>query len=195
VGWVRGDVETWSEALAENGKLRKQIQALEEQLDVARTQAPPSAEGLAGGNDRADFDLRYKAQAEVELDEPDDDGHTSYYATFTGEFRPDATWDQYFSLLGPPMLDEADQRLLKRQVDRWVNERPSADTLRAMVESLDSHETLGRVIRVEVFFSDENFGTLIVQLRALGLIEKHTKARCFATPGRIGHSPRTATNT
>ena len=62
VGWIRGDAEASSEALAELNELRKQVAAMEKRRDAARREPPPGTERLAHGDDPVDFTPKFRVQ-------------------------------------------------------------------------------------------------------------------------------------
>lgn len=70
------------------------------------------------------------------------------------------TWDEIFACLGPPMFDEASERELKNQLREKVA---------LVLKWKDS------VWRIDL--RDEDFQTIKVQLRALGLIQMSVKKR------------------
>lgn len=77
-----------------------------------------------------------------------------------GERAVELTWDQIFACLGPMMFDEASERDLKRQ----LRDKIAFDIGAAQ-----------QTWRVNV--RDEDFQTIKVQLRALGLIQMSVKKR------------------
>ena len=78
------------------------------------------------------------------------------------------TWNLLFGVLGPLMIQEASEPTLKAAIDRFVD-----DQNRAYLENLKmpgfklSHFSL----------NDDDFQTIKVQFRALGLITKSEKSR------------------
>lgn len=83
-----------------------------------------------------------------------------------GEQAVDWTWDQIFACLGPMMFNEASER----DLEKLLRERISLDTGLKHVPFL-----------VEV--RDEDFQTIKVQLRALGLIQMSVKKRPLGDRG------------
>jgi hypothetical protein len=177
VGWVRGDLGTSAEALQEINELRKQLDAVE----VARSQSgpPEEAAGLAQGNESTEF--KFVAKAMVR-------GTASMRRmNFTLTFDLVGTWNDLFSQLGPEMLNEADELALRKRIRTWLEEE-NLDMAREKVMSSrvkygESTESVEALISLGLDLRDEDFGTLIIQLRALGLIEKSERQRSVKDKG------------
>lgn len=180
VGWIRGDVETATAALAEINDLRKQLDAANARLAATRVSPPPGTEGLAQGSDRFALDL--SAETEVRGDEKDYGAWV--WKKWTGAHDVEPTWDELFSALGPSLLDEAEERALRNQTNAWCTRR-FGDTFR--VEVRGQAEAAGdKVVAfsgTKLKLNDEDFGTLLIQLKALGLIQRSERKRSVSDRG------------
>ncbi len=156
IGWVRGDLVPNQEASLEILELRKQIETLEAKLEQARTQAPPGTETLAQGEEVFTIDYTCSSSA------PD---YTSY--NWTPEVK--VTWDDIFYQISPLMIHEASDLQLRNSLDAMVKNYG----LPLLKESKEGKEHSFRSFSI----SDEDFQTIKVQLRALGLINKSEKNR------------------
>lgn len=173
VGWIRGDVSTSAEALSEINDLRKQLAEAEAKSTAGSLAPPEEAVGLAKGSDLVGF--RFVAQSRVK--QP---GQLDYEARpFALYLVVDVTWDELFSCVGPEMLNEADEKLLRKRLDGWLLQRfrqRAVSEARQYVDDDLGYENSSVVLNA-IEIQDEEFGTLIVQLRALGLIEKSERNR------------------
>jgi hypothetical protein len=75
-----------------------------------------------------------------------------------------STWNEVFAAVGPTMIDE-------------VNDRDFRGALENLIADRKASERSAKTKRFECRLSDRCLGTVIVQLRALGLIAKSTKRR------------------
>ena len=181
VGWIRGDVETAAGALAEINDLRKELDVANAKLAAARISPPPGTEGLAQGQDS--FDITAYAETHVRGSETDDWG-SWIWKRWTGNQDAKPTWDALFSALGPSLLDEAEQKALRSQVNAWFTRRYGS-RFRAAVRK-DAEAAGDEVVAfkgTKLQLSEDDFGTLIVQLKALGLIQRSERKRSVSDKG------------
>lgn len=181
VGWIRGDVETATSALAEINDLRKQLDAASARLAAARVSPPPGTEGLAQGSDRFALDLY--AETEGRGDEKD---HRDAWVwkKWTGAQDAEPTWDELFSALGPSLLDEAAERALRKQANAWFTRR-FGDAFRVEVrrQAKKAGENVVAFRGTQLSLTDDDFGTLLVQLKGLGLIQRSERKRSVSDRG------------
>lgn len=144
-GWIRADLAASDEAIAEISKLRKEADELKMQLEKARTTAPQGSEGLQQGEDV--FKLNY-----------------SFYHGGERESSISLTWNEYFYLLAPLMLDESSESDLKNELNEYLKLRTKERPRTLNVNSVD-------------------FQTLKVQFVALGLVTKSEKKRSIKDSG------------
>jgi len=156
IGWVRGDLVPNQETSMEILKLRKQIETLETKLEQARTQAPPGTEKLAQGDE--DFTINYTCLS-----------RDSDYESYTWDPVIEVTWDNIFYQISPLMIHEASDLQLRNS----LNEMVKIYGLPILKKTKQGKEHSFRNFSI----SDEDFQTIKVQLRALGLINKSEKNR------------------
>lgn len=170
VGWVRGDVQTATESIAENNALRKRLEEAEAKLVAARTQAPPGTEGFSQGVDTCPI----KAVATVNVGLTNGSRRTLRFW-----YSLDDSWDDLFSALGPDLLDEGEQGALTKTLNAYLDLRHQSDALKQAEEYLAEGQAVDpkEWQSSDVEMRANEFGTLLVQLRALGLIEKSDRRR------------------
>ncbi len=153
VGWVRGDEVT---DVVEVLQMKRRIEDLEGQLTRLANAAPIGSEDLAQGDEY--FTLQFSFQGTKKNKDV-----VLQTLRYTAESH--ATWDEIFSICGPTMLDEASAltirtTLVRELAARFSEERQSPEFLIQFAEPTGDY-----------------FNTIIVQLRALGLITKSTRPR------------------
>lgn len=162
VGWVRANLVPDESAAKEILKLHHRIQELEAEIQSARTKEPDGASELEKGSDVFELNYSYKRY--------------SQYGIKIGEFTGSAffTWDDIFSSVSPLMINEASETSL-------------AHSLSLMAESIEQEEYkskgfIGSTLQ-DFSVSTDDYHTVIIQLRALGLIAQSDKARSIKDSG------------
>jgi hypothetical protein len=163
VGWVRANELADREATMELLQLRRRVEELQTELARARTSAPKGAEGLAQGDENHSLRFSFKAQ--------DPSGYPS--VTWSSSFSP--SWDELFSVAAPLMINEAPEEAIKVALDAMVEENNTARLRKD--KKLEKHALRGFSLH------QEDFQTVKIQLRALGLIAKSEKARSVKDSG------------
>ena len=162
VGWVRANELADREATLELLRLRRKVEELKSELDRARTSAPSGSEGLAKGDEKHTFRFSFTSR------------NSGYARTgWTGNFS--ATWDDLFSVAAPLMINEAQENTVKAALDAFVEERCSNRVQQQ--KEIKGQEVLNFSL------NQEDFQTVKVQLRALGLITKSDKTRSVKDSG------------
>jgi hypothetical protein len=158
VGWVHADELPDKNATLELLKLRQRVDELQVELARSRTTAPKGTEDLAQGDEL--HGLRYSFSSQ---NNKTPYGTTNWTATFQ------ATWNEIFAVLGPLMINEASEGALKGGLDRFSGDRNR--------ENLAKFKDIEDCTLRSFSLNSEDFQTIKVQLRALGLIAKSEKAR------------------
>jgi hypothetical protein len=181
IGWIRGDVETAEGAATEINDLRKQLDEAKTQIAATRYAPPPGTEGLSQGSD--EFDIALHGETQVRGSERDRWG-AYVWMTWSGGQQVEPSWDELFSSLGPVLLDEAEQHVIRREINKWATRQYGGD-FRADVRK--NAEAKGNEVasfrNTSLQLSDEDFGTLLVQLKALGLIQRSERKRSVSDKG------------
>lgn len=152
-GWVRGDYAMTAETRAEIAELRATIASLEKS-QVERT----AAEGLGTINEEFEHGAD-EAELQVELSGYEEGRRRGWSGIRYYK------WDEIISVLGPSMIDEAPETVLRRL---W-NDHVEKDVLK--------DETWPSPSNADAKVTDQAWGTVIVQLRALGVIATGIKKR------------------
>lgn len=158
VGWVRGDLVPSESANAEILKLRRVIEDLEQKLSNSAMEAPEGTDKLAQGAEFVSVNYTFVAS-------------TTQYAHMGQRYSEtcELTWDEIFSAMAPLMIDEADENALTSSVNALIRTKE--------VPLLRADKDLEQRHLLDFSASRDDFQTLKVQLRALGLITKSSKNR------------------
>jgi len=155
IGWVRADELPEKDATLELLRLREEVEELKTELAHARTAAPKGTEDLAQGDEKKELRFAfhyYDSQRGRDVEVSD-----SFYMT----------WNKLFGVVAPLMINEAPERDLKSILDTTVGK-----VNRARLEEEKAFEK--RELR-NFSLRYEDFQTIIVQLKALGLIVQSAK--------------------
>jgi hypothetical protein len=160
VGWVRANELADRDATLELLQLRRRVEELQQELSQVRTAAPQGSENLAQGDDTQL--IRFTVHA-IYSDPLQAFGDTQEQ-TLEERFRP--TWNSIFSVVAPLMIDEAKEATMASALNSLIT-TANLDRLR---KKLPDH-------RLTLQIDKEDFQTIKVQLRALGLIARSQKSR------------------
>jgi len=138
-------------------KLRKQVDELKSELSAVRISAPKGTEGLAQGDEEHSIQYTFRAR---ELE-----GYS--YNNWRGSFL--ASWNNIFSYIAPLMIHEASNPQIDSALDMFVEEKN--------IDKLRENKRIGNTEIRNFSIKPDDFQTIIVQLRALGLITKSVKTR------------------
>lgn len=156
IGWVRGDLVPNQETTLEILNLKKQIEQLQSELEEASTKAPTGTEKLAQGED--EFYINFSCKSSYE------------FSTYSWNNEIKVTWDDIFYRVSPLMIHEADDIQIQRALNGLVDEFGRQKMVNIIEK--EGHERI-RDFKID----DDDFQTIKVQLRALGLIKKNDKNR------------------
>lgn len=148
-GWVRADVLPDEDTTEQILRLRNRVSELEDALQSSRTTAPAGTEALAQGEDQ--IELEYHVGSRWSTNGPLETTRT--------------TWNEIFAAVAPGMIDEASEGDFRTALQDLV-----ADQKGSFIGGLGLQ-------RFECRLSDRCLGTVVVQLRALGLIAKSARKR------------------
>lgn len=162
VGWVRANELADRDATMELLALRRRVEELQVELDRIRVSAPKGSEDLAQGDEEHEVSFTFTASDKV-------------YNSYTWTARLGTTWNEIFSCVAPLMIHEAPEAALKETLNEFIAERSNESTGSALKKG---HQNF-RNFRIK----DEDFQTIKVQLRALGLMVKNEKPRSVKDSG------------
>jgi hypothetical protein len=154
IGWVRAN--TVAEAASQEIlNLKKQIESLELLLERARLEAPKGTDELAQGNDT--FEIKYSYQFRTLADQSIGNTDTIILS-----------WNNIFAAIAPYLIENATEDSLKTALDNYVLQ---AKTL----ELWKKHREMRELNSLKIM--DDDFQTIKVQLRALGLITMYEQSK------------------
>jgi hypothetical protein len=162
IGWVRANELADREATQELLRLRRKVEELQQEIATSRISAPQGASELAQGDQKHTFNFIFRSK---------DTQYTT--KSWTSSFL--ASWNSVFSAIAPHMINEAKEVEIK-------------NALNLFIES-ENHERLRKSPRfkdqsLSGFQLDlDDFQTIKVQFRALGLIAKSEKNRSVKDAG------------
>jgi len=154
VGWVRADELLEGAAAPELLRLRKEIEELQKRLEQTRTQAPQGTEAFASGKElfAVTFKTKFKDHSRK---------------GFSWELNRKLSWDTIFQALAPLMIDKATTLELGKGL---------VDHCREYLEKVIRKDT-PTAVEISTPVSSDSLNTIIVQLRALGLIRRDDRQR------------------
>jgi predicted DNA binding CopG/RHH family protein len=158
VGWVRANLVPDESTIEEILGLRRRVEELEQELLAATSHGPEGASGLAQGNDIFNINYTFTASPAGLLGEAKE-----YNANRNIE------WDDIFAAMSPLMIDEASES----QLTQALNDLVVTEVFQGLADSSQFKGHRLRSFRI----SRDDFQTIKIQLRALGLIAKSTKNR------------------
>jgi len=138
--------------------LRRRIEELEYEIQSARVTPPEGAAELAQGADK--FDIAYTFVASPTKWDHDGIG---YEAALSVE------WDEIFFALSPHMIDEAKDSTLVQALTSMIKELAT--------EEYKDDKDLESLNLISFKVSPDDYQTIKVQLRAVGLITQSSKNR------------------
>jgi hypothetical protein len=175
VGWVRGDVQTSTEALKELNELRKHLDAAEEKLS-ARTGPPLGTDHLSQRDDSVEFTVSWETMVRTR--------YATHGTKLDASLNVTLTWDEILSAIGPTLLDESHQGSIERRLNLWLTEHYGGQVRRNARAYIEAEEEVVIGFRgTSVELSEDDFGTILVQLRALGLITRSERKRSVKDRG------------
>ena len=163
VGWVRANELADRDATMELLKLRRRVEELETELAKARTSAPKGTEGLAQGEDL--HTLRYSFTAKSPAN----------FSSTTWSANCAASWNEIFASLAPCMIHEATDHVLKEALSAFIREEE--------IKGIQKKKELKGFDLARFSANLDDFQTVKIQFRALGLIAKSEKPRSVKDSG------------
>ena len=163
VGWVRANELADREATLELLQLRRRVEELQTELSRARISAPKGSEGLAQGDQEHSIGFSFSATPPGEYQS----------SRWSASFNP--TWNEIFACIAPLMIHEATEPALKTALDSLSETEND--------ERLQQDKKLAHAALRNFRIGQDDFQTIKVQLRALGLIAKNDKPRSVKDSG------------
>jgi len=165
IGWVRGNLVPEKDSSIEILELTREIEKLKQQLEDTKTKAPKGSEKLAQSDDLITLNFTCESN----------DGSVRYATTHNWKYSFRTTWNDIFYQLSPLLIDEANERQIRHNLDQFVE----IEGLKALKQDPKS-----KGHKFETFSINENdYQTIKVQLRAIGLITQSPKKRAVSDKG------------
>jgi len=127
-------------------------------LEDTRVKAPEGTENLSQGNTKMEVRFRFSSKK------------LRTYDSYKCKSVSTLSWNEIFSILSPYMIDEAEESVLKLVLARFIASKEGQT-----IKESEEFKNLTDFKDFQVI--DEDFQTIKVQLRALGLMVKNTKQR------------------
>lgn len=168
-GWVRADNLPDESAAQEILKLRKEIDRLHAESNIRVTQKPAGTENLAQGSDTIEL------KCTVVFRNADD---RSWNKT-RGNWRAIVSINELIAATAPCMIDEAERTAIVERINSILaeNEFPK-------IAAIPKYRDI-KLIAFEL--PDTSFDTYLVQMIALGIIEKSIRNRSLKDQGTYWH--------
>lgn len=154
VGWVKADLVPSEDSAQEILKLKNEIERLKEELN-STSPAGVNADELSQGNEC--FEFEYTGKAKID-----------YFDYHEVKLTAAVPWNTIFGALAPLMADESDEQSLQDRLRQLL--------LKTEEENMRSQHGFGQK-ELSVSVEHDAFDTMIVQFRALGLIQKSKRNR------------------
>jgi len=155
-GWVRADELPSEDTKEDLLRLRKRVEELEGQLAEAQTQAPTGTEDLSQGDDG--FQVLFSFTKSSDQWDLDNEEHTA---------RHTVSWNDMFYAVSPRMMNEATEEQIRSDLCELVRSR----TMKGL------RKQFGKAQLKSFRVTSDTFRTILVQLKALGLITKSVRQR------------------
>ena len=168
VGWVRGNLVPEKDSSIEILELTREIEKLKQQLEDTKTKAPKGSEKLAQGDD--EIVLNYTCESEN-----GEIGDFGTLVTFEWNSKVSTTWNDIFAHLSPVLINEANEAQIKNTLNKFV-EKLGFEIMKKN-STAKGHQFDTFVI------NEDDYQTIKVQLRALGLIVQSDKKRAVSDKG------------
>jgi hypothetical protein len=161
-GWIRAG-NAAEAAAPEILRLRRRIDDLQGQLEGARYQPPEGSEALAQGQDK------YKLNFQVEF--VDSAGEV----VWENEYWEEESWNVIFGIIAPHIIDQATEKEVERALENGF--RPYLEKIADTEEEFLAEKWEVRPELKRIHLENDDLKTIIVQFRALGLIERDDRKR------------------
>lgn len=166
IGWIKADIAVNQDAMKEIISLRKKIIELEKELNEITFNPPKGTEDLAQGNDELKINYTFKAVSSSSIFKIEGGLYNASFKT---------TWNKIFSVISPSMINEISNNILRNIIDRHIKDENYS--------RLKKDKKFEYADLINFSICDEDFNTIKVQFRALGLIKESIKNRSLKEVG------------
>jgi len=162
VGWVRADQIPSKTTLADVLVLRNRIAELEQQIASDASKPPAGTQNLVQGDD--EFEIHYSFKSR---DRDDSYPYSTALVYEDASIMP--TWNEMFGAVAPMMINEAEDSAVRDVLKAFLSEEA--------VEVLRAYKEFKQKTLYDFKVKNTELETVIVQFRALGLIEHSNRPR------------------
>lgn len=157
IGWVKGDNLSSDAAKAEILTLKARVSELENQIAVSAAVKIEDYDTLAQGSDS------FTIEARISVSNKDTPFRHEYYL-----WNAKTNWNEIFKNISPLLIDEAGSKEINDTLSAYIltNER------QRIISNFEENKNIG-----SLSIKDQSIHQIVVQLFAIGLIEKGTKRR------------------
>lgn len=177
-GWIRADRATSTESIVALAEAHSEIEDLKRQLESLKSSAPAGTEKLSQGEDLFVLptltEYLYHGPKGNDID-------SDFWA------HVPTTWNEILGAVGPQLLSEVEQEELREAIHEWliVSKRLTLEGLihehlkKEKVKWDESAEYYPTKVKID----NEDLGTILVQLKATGLIQRSVRKRSVTDNG------------
>ena len=160
-GWVKAKYAIDDEShTIEINRLQRENEELKKQLEKVSTSAPKGTEELSQGNDKILINFTFLGEKNNPFD-------IDFHYDDCSE-KIEFSWNQLFSCIAPSMIEECSENSIKSDLSNLIN----SNFIWSLYPDFRDFDSIH-----SVQIDNKSFGRIIVQLRALGLIEISQKKR------------------
>lgn len=182
IGWIRADQASGRDTLEALAGARAEIEQLKISLERVRVEAPPGTEHLAQGESKVSIPISAKGRWTAEEYRWND---------ITVWLSVEMTWDRIFGFLGLSMMQEAEARRLHSDICRLIEMDHWAEieeAFKVRVDDFTGELDAPAATNVQIELPDadvdnEHFQNILLQFRALGLIQHARRQRSVHDKG------------
>jgi len=156
IGWVKSDNITDENSAKEIIRLQKENEDLKTKLKHVATRPPVGTESFCQGDDIIAVTFTFNGE---------DDEHQRYNCTSLLEL----SWDEIFMSIAPDLIDEARENEIRWNINKLIT---------SYSDDIKKSRKFSNLKNLTTFsIDDEDYNTIKVQLKALGLIKLSEKKR------------------
>jgi hypothetical protein len=178
VGWIRANRAASAETIAGLAAANARVTELERELIAVQSAPPPGTEDLSQGEDKLKLPLIARAGYR-----PTGSMATTSVAEWV---YYELTWNELLGVLAPPMLVDADEGTLRDVLDTAADTELRSEARAALAKAAKKKNkdvSTARSFSYSLKIDDDSFGTVILQLKALGLIDRSDRKRSVNDTG------------
>ena len=159
-GWVKASLLPSEDTTKEILDLKSEIELLKIELEKAKNVAPEGTENLSQGDDMVEISFQFNAYGNDWNISPRNEYYNSKLVT---------SWHEIFAAISPLMIDEVTEVTLRAKVNEFIQKKQIQD----LRKEFEKKARFPQDFKID----DNDFHTLKIQFRALGMINESIKKR------------------